>query len=375
MDPPGKPGREAPLTLVHASDLHLSVPESDYCLEVLDELVDTCFDIRASFLLLAGDLFESFEAAETLRGPFRSRVERLEENCRILIIPGNHDVRGQGGRSLQALDLGPVMLLDELPFSLLRFDEEGLEIVAIPDQPTYGNYPDWGVPAKATPVRIVLAHGTVPGMAYIGPAGDEKEEVAAGLLEARLFQELQADYVALGHLHGRRQAVEDGMTLSYPGSARVCRRGETGEHGVWRLGAGRNGVACEFLPLKTAGQYRLYEVPVGLSGTIDLALLHPEEWHRNDWVELRATGVVENENDLPAALSDLRRRYAGTVRHLEVDTKDCEAMPGIASQPLAQRFLEVWQASEPRDPAGRPAWLRARQIGLLAIKQELAIGR
>ena len=342
---------------------------------MLDELVDTCFDIRASFLLLAGDIFESFEAAETLRGPFRSRVERLEENCRILIIPGNHDVRGQGGRSLQALDLGPVMLLDELPFSLLRFDEEGLEIVAIPDQPTYGNYPDWGVPAKATPVRIVLAHGTVSGMAYIGPAGDEKEEVAAGLLEPRLFQELQADYVALGHLHGRRQAVEDGMTLSYPGSARVCRRGETGEHGVWRLGAGRNGVACEFLPLKTAGQYRLYEVPVGLSGTIDLALLHPEEWHRNDWVELRATGVVENENDLPAALSDLRRRYAGTVRHLEVDTKDCEAMPGIASQPLAQRFLEVWQASEPRDPAGRPAWLRARQIGLLAIKQELAIGR
>ena len=106
-----------------------------------------------------------------------------------------------------------------------------------------------------------------------------------------------------------------------------------------------------------------------------MAPLRPGDWHRNDWVELRATGVVENENDLPAELSDLRRRHAGTVRRLEVDTKDCEAMPGIASQPLARRFLEVWQTSEPRDPAERPAWLRARQLGLLAIKQELAVGR
>ena len=343
---------------------------------MLDELVELCFDVQASFLLLAGDVFDSFDAAEALRGPFRMRVERLDERCRVLFLPGNHDEQRQGSRRLSALDLGPVMLLDRRPFSLLRFEEEGVEVVAIPEQPSYDGYRRWGVPSKAAPVRIILAHGIVPGMAYTGPAaGDDEEEAPAGVLEPRLFQELQADYAALGHLHGRRQAVEDGVTLSYPGSARVWRRGESGEHGVWRLVAGGTGVASEFVPLRTAGQYRLYEAPVDLAGTIDLAPLRPGDWHRNDWVVLHATGVVEDENDLPSAVADLRRRHAGTVRRLEVDTKDCEAMPGIASQPLARRFLEVWQASEPRDPAERPAWLRARQLGLLAIKQELAAGR
>jgi DNA repair exonuclease SbcCD nuclease subunit len=364
------------LTLVHAADLHLCEADADYCLDVLDELMDLCVKVQASVLLLAGDIFDSFDAAEALREPFRSRVERLDQRCKVLFLPGNHDEQRQGPRRLGALDLGPVMLLDRRPFSLVRFEEEGVEVVAVPEQRDYDDYRRWGVPAKAAPVRIVLAHGIVRGMAYTGPAaGDEGGDAPAGQLEPRLFQELQADYAALGHLHGRRQAIDDGVTLSYPGSARVWRRGESGEHGVWRLAAGRNGVTSEFVPLVSAGQYRVHEVPVDLSGTVDLAPLRPESWNRNDWVVLHATGVVEDENDLPSALADLRRRYAGTVRRIEIDTTDCEAMPGIASQPLARRFLQVWAASEPQDPAERPAWLRARQLGLLAIKHELAAGR
>ena len=342
---------------------------------MLDELVDLCLEVQAQALLLAGDVFDSFDAAEALREPFRRRVERLAARCRVLFLPGNHDEQGQGGRRLAALDLGPVTLLDRRPFSLVRFPEEGVEVVGVPERPDYDDFRSWGVPDKAAPVRIVLAHGIVPGMAYTGPAAaDEDGETAAGQLDPRLFRELAADYAALGHLHGRRQAVDDGVTLSYPGSARVWRRGESGEHGVWRLAAGRNGVTGEFVPLRAAGRYRVCDVPVELAGTVDVAPLRPERWHRNDWVVLRATGVVEDENVLAGVLDDLRRRYAGAVRRLEIDSSGCEAMPGIASHPLAGRFLEVWEASEPRDPAERPAWLRARQLGLLAIKHELAEG-
>jgi hypothetical protein len=144
---------------------------------------------------------------------------------------------------------------------------------------------------------------------------------------------------------------------------------------VCRLAAGRNGVSSEFVPLRAAGRYRVCEVPVELSGTVDVAPLRPERWHRNDWIVLRATGVVEDENELAGVLDDLRRRYAGAVRRLEIDSRGCEAMPGIASQPPARRFLDVWAASEPQDPGERPAWLRARQLGLLAIKQELTAHR
>lgn len=374
---------------MHAADLHLSEAESDYCLEVLDELVDLCAGVQAQGLLLAGDVFDSFDAAEALHAPFGARVARLAERCRVLFLPGNHDELRQGSRRLRALDLGPVTLLDRRPFSLVRLEagagegdggrapagQAAVEVLAIPEQPSYDGYRAWGVPAKAAPVRIVMAHGIVPGMAYTGPAGDDGEEEPAGLLAARLFRDLQADYAALGHLHGRRQAVEDGVKLSYPGSARVCRRGESGERGVWRLTASGAGLSAEFVTLRAAGRYRDCEVPVDPSGAVDVAPLRPEHWHRNDWIVLRAAGVVEDQNDLSAALDDLRGRHAGAVRRFEIDAADCQAMPGIAAQPLAARFLELWAASEPQDPAGRPAWLRARQLGLLAIKQELAAGR
>ena len=372
------------MTLVHASDLHLSEAEAGYGLEVLDEMVAACADVQASALLLAGDVFDSFDAAEALRAPFGARVERLAERCRVLFLPGNHDELRQGPRRLRALDLGPVTLLDGRPFSLVRLEaasggeragQEAVEVVAIPHQTSYDGYRDWGVPPKGAPVRIVLAHGIVPGMAYTGPAGEDGEESPAGLLAAGLFRDLHADYAALGHLHGRRRAVENGVTFGYPGSARVCRRGEAGERGVWRLTASAAGVTGEFVTLPAAGRYRDCEAPVDPSGAVDPAPLRPERWHRNDWVVLRATGVVEDQNDLPAALADLRGRYAGAVRRFEIDAGDCQAMPGIASQPLAARFLELWAASEPQDPAERPAWLRARQLGLLAIKQELAAGR
>ncbi len=371
------------MTLVHAADLHLSEADAGYCLEVLDQLVDLCAGVQATALLLAGDVFDSFDAAEALRAPFGARAARLAERCRVLFLPGNHDELRQGSRRLRALDLGPVTLLDGRPFSLVRLEApagqggagpEAVEVVAIPHQPGYDGYRDWGVPPKGAPVRIVMAHGIVPGMAYTGPAGDGGEEAPAGLLAAGLFTRLQADYAALGHLHGRRRTVEDGVTLSYPGSARVWRRGEAGERGVWRLTAGAAGVTGEFMPLPAAGRYREYEAPVDPSGAVDVAPLRPDRWSRNDWVVLRATGVVEDQNDLPAALADLRGRFAGAVRRFEVDAADCQAMPGIASQPLAARFLELWAASEPQDAAERPAWLRARQLGLLAIKDELADG-
>lgn len=343
---------------------------------MLDELVDLCGDVRASLLLLAGDVFDSFDAAEALRGFFCARIARLDKHCQVLLLPGNHDEQRQGNSRLAALDLGPAILLDRRPFSLVRFDPEEVEVVAIPDQPDYEGYRGWGVPAKVAPVRIVMAHGIVSGMAYTGPEPKEDEaQVSAGLFDLRLFHELAADYVALGHLHGRRQAVDDGVILSYPGSARVYRRGESGARGAWRVIAGRTGVSSEFVTLRAAGQFRSSEVPVDLAGSIDLAPLHPSGWSRNDWVELHATGVVEDENALPAAVEALRGRYAGMVRRFEIDTKGCEAMPGISSQPLAKRFLEVWQAAEPQDAAERPAWLRSRQLGLLAIKQELKTGR
>ncbi len=311
--------------------------------------------------MLAGDVFDSFDAAERLRGAFRSRIDRLHKGCRVLFLPGNHDEHRQGNRRLSALDLGSVTLLDRRPYSLVRFEADGIEVVAIPEQHDYENYVSWGVPAKAASIRIVLAHGIVPGMAYTGPIVEEDADAGSTfLIYSRLVHDLRADYVALGHLHGHRQSVEHGMILSYPGSMRVCRRGESGERGVCRITISLKGLTSEFVPLRVAGQYRSFEVPIDLSGTIDIASLHPEIWSHNDWVSIQATGVVEDENAMPLSVSALLQRYTSMVRRFEVGTEGCEAMPGIASQPLAKRFLEVWEAAEPEKLTERPAWLRAR---------------
>ncbi|NMB76769.1 MAG: hypothetical protein GYA21_16755 [Myxococcales bacterium] len=355
------------ITFVHCSDLHLTAAdpaEREYSLSVLDEIVELAASERAAGLFFCGDLFNHFKDAEELREEFRKRIQVIRDRCRIIYVIGNHEVHGIAGQRLGSYDFGQVTVVEQGPFSLTQV--EGVEVLCIPHQARYDGYRDWQVPAKASNLRIALAHGLVTGMEiYLGP--DEEGE-PPGVLDPDLFAFHKVDYAALGHIHGRREATLAGVRLCYAGSARVYRKGETDARGVYLLRVGDK-LEVQFHPLEKAGQYRAYDLPLSLEGRLEGLDELAFQWGPKDWIDLRLSGVVDDEN----VVGDLERRLKEThgprVRRFDVD-RTVQPLSGISSHPLAKKFLEVWESrfsSEGR--TDERLWKRARLIGLVKLAE------
>lgn len=362
------------LRILHAADLHLSESERAYGLGVFAELLETARRERVDFLLFCGDLFDTFPDAEALRPEVRRLLLAAGAGgFEFLFLPGNHEALRRGAGDLARLDFAPATVLDQGPFSLLRREKDGmaLEFLAIPHGEDYASYGHWQVPPKSTPWRIALAHGIVAGMAYRGPDA----EGGAAALDPDLFARFGADYAALGHIHGRRHQSLAGVTLAYPGSTRVWRRGESGPRGANLLTLPYDGTRGArlpdpaFLPLASAGEYRHYALPLSLDGAPpDLDRL-AADFGPKDHVEIEFTGLVEDENAVARLADSARARLAPKVRLLDITRDKVLALQGIASQPIAKEFLERWShLPERNDPALHGAWMRARDLALAHLK-------
>jgi DNA repair exonuclease SbcCD nuclease subunit len=367
--------------ILHAADLHLSEAEREYGLAVWAELVATARREKVAYLAFCGDLFNTFADAESLRADVRRILG--SPPFELLYLPGNHEELQRGAKEMGRLDFGALTLAGEKPWTLLGRDRGGtaVEFLAIPHQDDYAGYGNWKVPPKGSAWRMVMAHGVVAGMAYRGP----DEESGGTAIDPDLFQRFQADYAALGHIHGRRTQRLGGAFLAYPGSSRVWRRGESGPRGAYLVEAVSGGVAGAvgvagtgptrepvFMPLAAAGEYRRYALPLSLEGEIPDLEPIAREWRAPDWIELEFTGLVEDENAVARLEAGIRARWQGKVRRLEVVRDGVSALPGIASHPIAQRFLEKWLERMP-DPgdAEYPVWLRSRELALGALKANL----
>jgi len=356
------------MRILHCADLHLTArDEREYSLSVLDEILGVAADRETDALVFAGDLFDSFADAEALRAQFRERISRLAAACGILFVPGNHEERGIRPGRFAGLDFGPIDLCDEKPFQLIRRGD--VEFLCIPHQPDYSAFEQWQVPEKQAKFRIAVAHASVPGLAgYTGMS--EEEEVKAGAMDRDIFTFFKADYAALGHIHKKSAGTAGSCALHYPGSARVWRRGEIGERGV-NLVSIDESVQVQFLPLRRAGQYRYYDVPLSLDGNVDGLEELTGRWHPADTIEIRLFGLVEDEKDV-AVIQEafLGCRRSGKVREIVIDTSGVVPVPGIASTSIARQFLARWNDSKPSDDdsAGMRRWLKAREMGLKAIQ-------
>ncbi len=353
--------------IIHCADLHLASDEAAYSLAVLDEIV--ALAASADFLLVAGDLFDSFADLERMKGELRGRLAALPPRCRAIVIPGNHEHLRMGGASLASVDLGPGIFALERPFA--RFEGAGVEILAIPFAESYADYLEWPVPPKGARARIVMAHGTLASELFAGvPDGEEP----GGVFDADLFARLGCDYAALGHIHAARSETSGALTLSYPGSARVWRRGETGPRTVCSIEVRPDVPRLELstIALASAGEYREHEVPLNLDGSLpDLSAI-AEGWRPADWVRLLVSGVINDEHAARGLERALEATYGGRVRRIELDRERVLAFDGISSEPIARKFIELWAAEEPAtNGAEREIWLKAREIGLLKIKDAL----
>ncbi|MDR1899644.1 MAG: metallophosphoesterase [Treponema sp.] len=320
-----------------AADLHISAAEKEYSLAVLDEITGICGPEKCGALLLAGDVFDSWADAEALRGAFRTAVERLPPSCTVYYLPGNHEeLRAPAGGRLENFDFGRARLLCRRPWSL-EFPDEHTELLAIPFAADYSSYREWGVPPKSRPRRLILAHGTVAGIAYTGSAEEDRS-----FLDPDIFAFLEGDLAALGHLHGSFQRQIGKTLFAYPGSARVWREGEWGPRQVFLGIAEARTLRLEARTLMAAGEYRPVTVRINVNGSPEPIDLSP--FSEADWLCCGAEGFVEDEGSALAAFRGWMKGLEKKYRRLTEGGHRLTVMSGISSHPLGLQFLKKWEA-------------------------------
>ncbi len=358
--------------LLHTADLHLKAGnEKPYCFAVLDEIIALAGKEKAGFLIIAGDLFDSFSDFEALRGEVCLKLKPLAYGgCRIIYIPGNHEARGAAA-ALSAYDLSPLTFCAAPPFALVEAGD--MEFLCVPHCENYDGYRDWAVPPKKPGVTRVAVLHALNSTVYTGP--EEEADSKTGVIEDEFFFRFGVDYAAMGHLHSGRQHLLGGAVACYPGSPRVWRAHsrEAGPKTVRVVETGVSPVSVRAVEIKAAGQYREYFLPVELNGVIDLTGIHriEAEIGVRDLVDVKLTGVVEDEKAARAEAEKLRARLAGKVRLAEVGLETKPAVE-ISSNSLAKNFLAEMEAVKPapEEAADYRRWLLARQYGL----EEIAAG-
>jgi len=357
---------EKTIDILHIADLHLSGSEKEYSLEVLSEIISRADGSRC--ILMSGDIFDSFRDVALLKNEFREITGKFPGE--IIYIPGNHESLGiKKNESLDAFDFGKVRFSSRIPFDFFTLDFNGIEIefLTIPHQKDCSSYRQWSLPPKKAPFRIALCHGNISELIeYTGP-GDEE---GAESIDSELFHFHGCDYAALGHIHSHRTASYRECTLAYPGSARVWRKGENGEHGMYRIKIDA-ALSSFFEPIQNAGQYHKAVLPVLFEcESTDL----PGDWERfqkNDFVEIELQGLVEDEKKVPQLEERIRNQLKKKVRKLEIDRNKILPFPGISEVSIVKQFLKEWESRRPDDASQYEIWYRSRQIALAEIKEIL----
>jgi len=355
------------IRLLHCADVHLKAEEKVYGLAVLREIVETANREKVNFLLICGDLFDSFGDAEVLHRDVGEIADACA--CEILYIPGNHEEHGKTG-ALGNFDFGKLKPFAKTPYDRIvrELKDDSIEFLAIPHQDDYSKWRDWEIPATEAKARVALAHATVENMVYIGPEDSNFEE-GGGILGSEFFNRNKVLYAALGHIHGcRRQTVEDSM-LVYPGSATVWRKGETGPRKIMLVDIDQGKISdIREQAVGAAGQYRRCEIPLSLDGSMPDVASVVKQFGPNDMIELVLTGIIENESlfrDVEMVLQDCDRTL---LRKAILDKEKAGIFPGLAKQPLAASFLKKWQQGPPADGTIKPeVWARSRQLALESI--------
>jgi DNA repair exonuclease SbcCD nuclease subunit len=354
--------------LIHTADLHIKRDEKAYCYAVLDEIIAHASAEKADFLVIAGDLFDSFADFEALRKEAAAKFEPLvKDGCRIIYIPGNHEARGAAA-DLAAFSLDNMRYCARQPFDF--FELAGVEFLTVPHAANYDGYRDWKVPPKKPGMPRVAVLHALNSTIYTGP--DDEADSKAGVIEDDFFSRFDIDYAAMGHVHAGRQQQLGGAVVCYPGSPRVWRAHirEAGPKTVTLADLACSPVTARQLPVNSAGQFREYTVPVGIDGAVPAVETQKIEASSGgrDFVRIRLTGVVEDENAALAAADKLRERLALKVRGAEVKL-ETTVTAALSDNSLAKAFLAELEAIKPEDEDCEEyrRWLLARQYGLEEI--------
>lgn len=168
---------------------------------------------KAEFVVVAGDLFDSFTAEKSVVSAACSAMGEI--GVPVLAIPGNHDHGGPGGlweqdffrQECESLAPNFRILLERKPVEL-----EGATIFPCPllrqhesaDPTTWVRDFDFSGLSHPDQPRILLAHGSVHG--FESNSGDDEDGSAgtSNLIALDRLPRTELDFIALGDWHGTK---------------------------------------------------------------------------------------------------------------------------------------------------------------------------
>lgn len=224
------------MRFIHAADIHLDSPLHGLerypgapvdqirsaTRRAFDNLIGLAEAEQASFLLLAGDLYDGDWRDYNTGLYFSTRMERLREaGVRVFMVAGNHDAASQITRHLRLPD-NVRMLSSKSPETVLLNDLD----VAIHGQ---------GYATRSVTADLSLAYPQGdPGYFNIGllhtsldgrPGHDNYAPSTLDGLRSKGYQ-----YWALGHIH-QREVISREPWIVYPGNIQGRYVGESGPKG------------------------------------------------------------------------------------------------------------------------------------------------
>jgi len=353
--------------IVHCADVHVSKANEQYSLSVLANIVDIAREENADVLLVAGDLFDSAADVAEMGNAVTAVIRRLPETCRAIYIPGNHEVLRASEPVSYPADVR-LFVAQKKPFQTIQTDE--VDFVCIPHQDDYSTYPEWELEAEPErKKRVVVAHGFVTGVSGLQFPGEEDESY----LDPDLFVRLNADYVALGHVHISMQRRIEDVLMVYPGSARVWRRGELGPRHVAVVTLTRQEVHVAWRVVAAAGQERNVEITLGPDGPAEELEDLGKGWDSADTAVVSLKGLAESKQQVERVAADVRKRLGSVIREVRVERDGVVVVSGLSGQPVARRFLSLWRERLAAAGEGHASVVvrKARELGLEKIQNSL----
>jgi DNA repair exonuclease SbcCD nuclease subunit len=225
------------MRILHTADLHLR-STNDERWEALGVLLDKAEELKASALVVSGDMFEKNVETQRLKAPLREVFEHC--SVPVVILPGNHDEKGLragdffGERVTVVTDPG-----QPIDFGFMR-------IVGIP----YENVGPEAVLDRLLVAReyvrdeegatnVLLFHGELLDLLPEPDAFGEEDGYDYMPVRLSTFAGLGFDYVLAGHFHKGYDVRHfgDGYFV-YPGSPVSITRKEVGRRHAVVIDAG-----------------------------------------------------------------------------------------------------------------------------------------
>lgn len=249
------------IKIVHFADFHLGIEKGpldaetrisgrilDF-LDSLDSMVDFVEDEKVDLVVFAGDAFHTSSPNQTHVNMFAQRIQRLSRLCKVVLVPGNHDMPGPLHKNTSvdifgSLAVDNVYLGDTYGTLLLDLNGEALQVTTFP-YPTRHIVTKKGKPlidkeeypkrvaeiigelrseVDITIPAIFVGHFSVTGSKY----GSERKMIVGTEAEVDVMDLLNWtpgdgpiiciwDYFALGHIHYHQEVFDDPPVV-YSGS-------------------------------------------------------------------------------------------------------------------------------------------------------------